>query len=119
MAWPTMDDALEEVQESLGDERISRIMIAEVKDSTTNVFQQTVVGWIGGRSEYGGYSWELHPLVISPTFQRQGIGRRLVADLEKQVQKRGGCTIYLGSDDEVGLTSIANIDSVSQSAFSI
>ncbi|MEO1300532.1 MAG: GNAT family N-acetyltransferase, partial [Cyanobacteria bacterium J06636_16] len=42
--------------------------------------------------------------------QRQGIGRKLVADLEKQVRQRGGTALYLGTDDETGLTSLANVD---------
>ena len=109
-AWPTLEDALEEVQESLEDDRISRIMLDEMMDPTTDRSQRTVVGWISAMAHYSGHSWELHPLVVSPSHQRRGIGRRLVADLETQVRQRGGCTIYLGSDDETGLTSIANID---------
>jgi aminoglycoside 6'-N-acetyltransferase I len=50
------------------------------------------------------------PLVVSPAHQRQGIGRQLVADLEEQVHQRGGITLYLGSDDEMGLTSLSNTD---------
>jgi aminoglycoside 6'-N-acetyltransferase I len=34
----------------------------------------------------------------------------LVQDLEDQVRQRGGATIYLGTDDEDGMTSLANID---------
>ncbi|MEO0986985.1 MAG: GNAT family N-acetyltransferase, partial [Cyanobacteria bacterium J06639_14] len=69
-----------------------------------------VLGWIGGICQYDVHGWELHPLVVSPDYQRQGIGRRLVADLEIQVGQRGGTTLYLGTDDETGLTSLAGID---------
>jgi aminoglycoside 6'-N-acetyltransferase I len=100
-AWPDMESALEEVQESLQEGRISRIMVSDVEQ---------VIGWVAGTPHYGGHSWELHPLVVHPAYQRQGIGRHLVADLEEQVCKRGGITLYLGSDDETGLTSLANID---------
>ncbi|MGP1387631.1 MAG: GNAT family N-acetyltransferase [Thainema sp.] len=100
-AWPDVDSALEEVHESLECDRISRIMLS---------VNGEVIGWIGGISQYHGKSWELHPLVVDPAYQRQGIGRRLVADLEQQVQRRGGVTLYLGSDDEMNLTSISGID---------
>ena len=100
-AWPNLDAAIEEVHESLGEDCISRIMVND---------EGQVLGWIGGISQYDGYSWELHPLVVSPRHQRQGIGRTLVSDLEDQVRQRGGGTLYVGSDDEVGLTSLANVD---------
>lgn len=99
-AWPTWDDALEEVQESLHPERISRVAIAH----------DQVIGWIGGIPQYNGHVWELHPLVVKASHQRQGLGRLLVADLEQQVSDRGGITLYVGSDDETGLTSVSNQD---------
>lgn len=42
--------------------------------------------------------------------QRQGIGRQLVADFECQVRLRGGYTIVVGTDDEMGITSLAGVD---------
>ena len=102
-AWSTMEEALEEVRESLGSERISRIAV----DS-----KRTILGWIGGVPEYNEYDnvWELHPLVVRPKYQRQGIGRQLVADLEEQVRARGGVTLTLGTDDHANLTSLGGID---------
>ena len=100
-AWPDLESALREVQESFADDRISRIAI----DDTG-----TVLGWIGGIKQYNGHVWELHPLVVSPKFQRQGIGRALVADLEEQVRKRGGLTLWLGTDDESHMTSLAGVN---------
>jgi aminoglycoside 6'-N-acetyltransferase I len=100
-AWPDMDSALQEVQESFADDRISRIALDDSGD---------VLGWIGGISTYDGNVWELHPLVVRTDLQRQGIGRALVLDLEEQVRARGGLTIMLGSDDEDGMTSLAAID---------
>ena len=99
--WPTMEEALKEVGESLPPERISRIAV-EGKD---------VVGWIGGlKLGYPGAIWELHPLVVREDRQRQGVGRALVADLEERVRERGGKVVYLGTDDKRGQTSIADID---------
>jgi len=100
-AWPDLETALEEVHESLGDDRISRIARQE----------NEVVGWIGGiDEEYDGGVWELHPLVVAPEHQRRGIGRLLVFDFETQVQAREGNIITLGTDDMTGQTSLAGID---------
>src|SRR4051794_40771496 len=70
-SWRNIAEALEEVQESLRPDRISRIAVDE---------QNHVLGWISGIEEYDGNVWELHPLVVRPDCQRQGVGRALVAD---------------------------------------
>src|SRR5262249_47945021 len=59
----------------------------------------TVLGWIGGRPEYDGNVWELHPLVVRADRRRAGVGRALVADLERLAGQRGGLTLRVGSDD--------------------
>jgi aminoglycoside 6'-N-acetyltransferase I len=100
-AWPTLDDALAEVDESLTADRISRAALDE---------KGRVLGWIGGIEEYRGHTWELHPLGVHPGFQGQGIGTMLVRDFEQQVSARGAHTVYLGSDDETGHTSLAGAD---------
>lgn len=100
-AWPTLEDALEEVRESFGQDRISRAAVDE---------QGRVLGWIGGISGYDGHAWELHPLAVDTEFQGQGIGTRLMEDFEEQVQAKGAITIFLGSDDENNMTSLGNAD---------
>ena len=100
-AWPEVDAALEEVRESFGEGRISRVAVGE---------DGAVLGWIGGIPSYGGKVWELHPLVVRPDLQRRGIGRALVADLEERVRERGGLTIWLGTDDETGMTTLSGVD---------
>lgn len=99
-SWETIEEALEEVQEMLAPER--RVWVALVGEE--------VVGWIGGVPDYDGKVWELHPLVVSPAWQRQGIGRQLVAVLEQWVKAQGGRTILLGSDDKHNQTSLAGVD---------
>lgn len=100
-AWPGLAEALEEVHEALAPERICRV----ARDGNG-----AVLGWVGAIPEYDGNAWELHPLVVRSDQQRRGIGRALVADLEQQVALRGGITLYLGSDDESNLTSLADSD---------
>jgi aminoglycoside 6'-N-acetyltransferase I len=100
-SWPTLESALAEVRESFAPDRVSRVAIAD---------DGTVVGWVGAISQYGGRVWELHPLVVAPAVQRQGIGRALVTDLESVLRARGAQTLWLGSDDETGQTSLANVD---------
>ena len=100
-AWPTLADALAEVHEFFAADRLARVAVAD---------DGTLLGWIGGLETYNGNVWELHPLAVSPIWQGQGIGRALVADLEAQVAARGATTLYLGTDDENGMTSLAGVD---------
>lgn len=72
--------------------------------------EDELVGLIGGRSDYDGHVWELHPLVVHPNHRRRGIGRLLIEHLEKVAAERGASTLWLGSDDEAGLTSIGECD---------
>jgi aminoglycoside 6'-N-acetyltransferase I len=100
-AWPTYEEGLKEVQEMLESERICRVLVDE---------QGNLLGIIGGIPGYDGHVWELHPLAVQPSLQGQGIGRALVDDFEEQVRSRGALTITLGSDDEDGMTSLANVN---------
>ncbi len=100
-AWPTLEEGLKEIHEMLESNRICRVAL----DSQGNL-----LGIIGGIPSYDGFVWELHPLAVQPTIQRQGIGRALVQDFEEQVRATGALTITLGSDDEDGMTSLSNVD---------
>jgi aminoglycoside 6'-N-acetyltransferase I len=100
-AWPDLDAALDEVNECLEPDKVC---LAAVDDDGQ------VLGWIGAQPAYGATGWELHPLVVDPARQGAGIGRALVAALESEVRARGGVAIFLGSDDEDGMTSLAGVD---------
>ena len=100
-SWPDLDSALEEVRASFGEAHISRVALDE---------DGTVLGWIGGISQYRGHVWELHPLVVRVSHRGQGIGRALVADLEERVKARGGLTITLGTDDLFDQTTLSGIN---------
>ena len=100
-AWPDPESALDEVREALNPGKVCRAAIDETG---------TMVGWVGGIPEYDGNVWELHPLVVAPAHQGQGIGRSLVFDLEQQVRERGALTLRLGTDDEDDMTTLAGVD---------
>jgi aminoglycoside 6'-N-acetyltransferase I len=98
--WEDLNSAIQEVCESLLEDRISRACV----DDDGNV-----LGWISGFHEYA-FVWELHPLVVRSDVQIQGVGTALVRDFEHQVKLRGGMTIRLGTDDENKRTSIGGVD---------
>jgi aminoglycoside 6'-N-acetyltransferase I len=64
-AWPDLQSGLEEVKQALDPDRIARIAIDH---------QGKVLGWIGAIPEYNGNAWNIHPLVVDPDHQGQGIG---------------------------------------------
>ncbi|MBI5945311.1 MAG: GNAT family N-acetyltransferase [Chloroflexi bacterium] len=99
-AWPSLEDGLQEVHEMLESDRICRVAVDDEK----------LLGMIGGIPQYDGHVWELHPLVVQPDMQGQGIGKALIEDFEEQVRLRGGLTITLGTDDEDNMTSLSNVD---------
>lgn len=99
--WLEIEEARAEVIECLDPERLSRIAVDD---------EGQVLGWIGGIPAYKGKVWELHPLVVRSDRQGTGVGRALVEDLEAHARQAGAWTIWLGSDDENGRTSLGNRD---------
>jgi aminoglycoside 6'-N-acetyltransferase I len=99
--WTTMAEAQQEVVDSLGADRVSRVAVAS---------DGAVIGWIGAIREYDGLVWQLHPIVVDETCRRRGVGRALVLDLEAILHSRGGLTLWAGSDDLAGETSVGGID---------
>lgn len=103
VGWPTLQDAMGELEALLIPENM--LLAAVLGD--------VVLGWGGILAPiYGGNVFELHPLAVRGDRRRQGIGRAIVTALEDEARRRGGLTIYLGSDDEKqgGETSLANVD---------
>lgn len=96
-SWVTLAEAEQEVAEMLAPDRILRVAIAD----------RQVIGWIGGIPGYGGNVWELHPLLVAPEWQGQGVGAVLVRDFEALVLAKGGLTIQLGTDDVTDATSLS------------
>jgi aminoglycoside 6'-N-acetyltransferase I len=96
-----MVEAREEVIASLGEDRVSRVALGT---------DEAVLGWIGAVREYDGLVWELHPLVVKAPWRRHGVGRALVRDLEAILTSRGALTLWAGSDDLAGETSLGGVD---------
>lgn len=95
--WPTIAAGREEVQNVLT-QGFARALLES----------DTLLGWIGGLPEYHGRVWELHPLVVRHDQRRRGLGRRLVQAFEAEVRARGAFTVTLGTDDDSGMTSLAD-----------
>jgi aminoglycoside 6'-N-acetyltransferase I len=99
--WTTMAEARQEVVDSLGADRVSRV--ARAHDGA-------IIGWIGAIREYDGLVWQLHPLVVAEERRRHGVGRALVMDLEAILTARRALTLWAGSDDLTGETSLGGVD---------
>lgn len=98
-SWPTLDDARAEIDG----------MCAAGKIALAALEGDSVAGIIGGQPDYA-LVWELHPLAVAPAAQRRGIGAALVRALESRVRAAGAVTLRLGTDDEMGLTSLGGVD---------
>lgn len=103
--WTTMAEARREVLDSISADRISRV--ARRDDGA-------VIGWIGAIREYDGLVWQLHPIVVDEKNRRSGVGRALIQDLEAILTARGALTLWAGSDDLAGETSLGRVDLYSE-----
>jgi GNAT superfamily N-acetyltransferase len=99
-AWPTLDAALEALDEVVRDGAAARVALDD---------DGSVLGWAGLLFRYARV-WELHPLVVDETARGRGIGGALLVDIERIATERGGLTLLVGSDDEDDMTSIFGID---------
>jgi aminoglycoside 6'-N-acetyltransferase I len=97
--WPTLATAQDEVARVIA-EGFARAMCEG----------DILRGWVGGLPEYQERVWELHPLVVRRDDRRRGIGRALVQAFEAEARSRGALTATLGTDDDSGMTSLADVD---------
>ena len=97
-AWNTEKEAEETLRETLE----SGILIAVRR-------KKKVAGFVGAHPEYP-FGWELHPLAVAPGARGMGLGSLLVARIEREAERAGALVMYLGTDDEDGLTSLSEGD---------
>jgi len=96
-AWPTITKAIEEVEDCCKEPNICIGLCENGK----------MLGWIGLRPMYDK-TWELHPLVVETKYQRKGIGRRILEEVENKAKEKGIEGIVLGTDDELNKTSLSD-----------
>lgn len=106
-SWPNESLATREVMGCL---EPGKIALVAVEEKQLSAEKGTVVGIVGAMPQYGATAWELHPLSVAKACQHQGIGTQLVKAIEKEVADHGCITLYAGTDDEFGRTSLANCD---------
>lgn len=94
------DCAAEEVTQILAPERIAVKAVAGGE----------LIGFAGAIPQYGATGWELHPVVVDARHRSRGVGSALVRKIERLCSARGAATLYLGTDDEFGLTSLSGCD---------
>jgi aminoglycoside 6'-N-acetyltransferase I len=99
--YPDFDAAREGVERILVPDWICRVAVDQ---------KGHVVGLIGATREYDGHAWCLYPLAVRLDRWGQGVGRALVEDLEGLVREREATTLYLGTDDTAGMTTLGNVD---------
>lgn len=100
-AWANREEAIEEVEESLKDDKKRVSIIALDNDE--------VLGWIAGL-EFYGMVIEIHPLVVKYSKQKLGIGRILLSLFEKRAKELGFVSVFAGSDDCDCSTSLGGIE---------
>jgi aminoglycoside 6'-N-acetyltransferase I len=94
------DCAMEEMGNCLEEDRVAVMAVDN----------DQLLGFTGAIPQYGITGWELHPIVVRKDHQFKGLGTKLIRALEKEVALKGGITIYLGTDDEFGKTSLSAVD---------
>ncbi|MBL6991131.1 MAG: GNAT family N-acetyltransferase [Bacteriovoracaceae bacterium] len=98
-SWENEIDAGREVRGLLSLGKIALIAVD---------INEEVLGLVGAfHLSYPGDVWELHPIVVKPSARQRGVGKALIEKLEENIKQKGGKTLWLGADDEQGLTSIS------------
>ena len=98
---PTIHDARQEVAESLEPGQQSLALVDTAQEP---------LGWVGLIPHSGGRVWEIHPIAVRTADQSKGYGRLLVEHVEWLAQSRGVLTLFAGTSDETGATSLSGVN---------
>lgn len=96
---PNVAACHEEIKESFATGRRSRVLLDD---------QGRAIGWIGAIADNN--LWEIHPIAVSPTSQRNGYGKMLVEDVVTLVREAGAVSVWAGTSDETNSTSFSKLD---------
>jgi aminoglycoside 6'-N-acetyltransferase I len=93
---------------------VAEAEVARVRDHADRFGYAALVGselagWLGAVRAYS-HSLELHPLVVDGPRRRRGLGKALLAALEKRARADGYLALHLGADDDFGGTSLFGVD---------
>ena len=97
---PSLEDAIEEVRDSFkAEDGISRVLVKG----------DTVAAWVGAFPLFGKVV-EIHPLLVHPAYQKQGLGKRMVTDVIDWAKQRGALTLSVSTSDETQATSLSGVN---------
>ena len=74
------------------------------------VLEDGVPGGWAGAAPTDETAWEVHPLLVDPGRHGGGLGRRLVADVERLAAAAGALTMSVSTGDDVRATTIGGTD---------
>lgn len=100
IGWPTFLEAMNSIREWL---KPKNNLLAAIED-------EKVIGFGGITPKYDGNVFELEVLAVKNERHRNHIGSSILQVLEQTARERGGRTMYIGSDDETGETSLSDVD---------
>ena len=75
------------------DETFRRLVLVAQPASSSETSSAGILGFLVARRL--GSEWELENIVVSPMFQREGIGRRLLEELMSRARENGADALFL------------------------
>jgi aminoglycoside 6'-N-acetyltransferase I len=96
---PDITACREEIKKSFDADRRSRLLLDD---------RDQPIGWIGAITDAN--LWEIHPIAVSPSAQRNGYGKLLVEDVVTLAREAGAVSVWAGTSDETNSTSFSKLD---------
>ena len=87
------------IRESFSADRRSRVLAND---------DGIALGWAG--AIVGENVWEIHPIAVSPAFQRRGYGSLLVNDIIELARTNNAVAVWAGTGDTTDSTNFSKID---------